>query len=235
MKTSKFATKKAIAFAQGFTKDHLSIVKTTWEKCYDIIAQARNLYIDAYMHCGCEGDYSKFTWYNDKDYSASYNIPNSECWNEKEADWDWNYVYKTIIEGMMRSKKAKGAKKTEKAIKKVAKTTGLINVTELMKEVAMLKVQIKDATGSKKKSLINDYNNKSKLLQAQLDHNNEILDAQAAQKKEAGIPESKEAARTERQKVYMKIHNMEKRGKVVPKELQDRLEYLKDFIKNYQK
>lgn len=235
MKTSKFATKKAIAFAQGFTQDHLSTVKTTWEKCYDIIAQARDLYIDAYMHCKRTGDYSEFTWHNNKDYKASYNIPNSECWDEKEADWDWNYVYKTIIEGMIRSKKAKGAKKIEKELKKVAKTTGMINVTELMKEVALLKVQIKDATGAKKKSLINDYNNKSKLLQAQLDHNNELLQEKEAKEKEANTPESKEAARAERQKVYMKIHNMEKRGKVVPKELQDRLEYLKDFIKNYQK
>lgn len=77
-------------------------------------------------------------------------IPNSEVFNERDHDWDWNYIYKTIIEWMMKKKKR---------VKKVK-----FNTKQIESRLNELRELIKTSKGSAKRKAVKEYNDLSKAL-----------------------------------------------------------------------
>lgn len=234
----KKASVKAIQYAQKLTTEKLPL-NSSWEKVGGVVLDARQLEISIYMHCKREGDYTdlSISKVGEDQYVDAWKLPNSECWDEKSCDFDWNYIYKYITEQLMKQRTSRASRQAAKQAKAAAKSTTVVDVTALMKEVALLRTRIKDSTGKEKRALIEEYNQKSKILDAQIERNNEIQ-KEAKQKEEekvqqaasADTPSDLKAARKERDRVYMRIRDKKVKGKEPKPEDVARYNYLVEYI-----
>lgn len=177
MATIKKASVKAIEFCQQLTTRPLG-KSTTWEQCYEIVADEACLTMDVYTHCTKTGDNTVVTLYKvvqdteDEELNV-WSIPNSEVFDGSVGDWDWFYIYKAVVEWYI-----KNAKKLNKGTKKKPSKKKVVDVSTLMKEVSELKTAIKEATDSAKKKLIVEYNEKSIILQEHIERTEAAAKAQ---------------------------------------------------------
>lgn len=179
MKTQKKASVKAQAFCSRLQGKEVA-KSTTWADCTDIIFEHFPYCYDMHTNCKSNGDNTIIKLYkgdNDEaskeDLIETFSLPNSEVFIEKEGDWDWPTVYKLLVEYFMKNWKA-----LTKGTKKKKKKTELVDTNALMTRVTELKAAIKTATGTEKKKLIKEYNEKSVLLDG-------ILEKKATEAKEA--------------------------------------------------
>lgn len=167
MATIKKASTKAIAYCQGLTTETLG-KSTTWEQLSDIIMTGFEISVDT--KTPRDGDCTIIRLYKvgvetGDEIIETWCLPNSEIFFEKEGDWDWALVYKTVVEYLVKNlKKINGGKKPR--AKKKLKSQ--VDTKSLAKEVSELKARIKKSTGSDKKKLIKEYNEKSLILQTEL-------------------------------------------------------------------
>lgn len=192
MATIKKASVKAIEYCQQLTTRTLG-KSTTWEQCFDIIMDGFECEVDT--HCLKSGDNTMIKLYKKDDATPInvWSIPNSEVFDEKIGDWDWAYIYKLLVEYLVKNLKKLNKGKALKSKKQ--KEPVKVDVTTLMTRVTELKGAIKNATGSEKKALIKEYNEKSQILQAELEKN-----AAAAAAKQEAAKASEEELRLLRNK-----------------------------------
>lgn len=224
MATNKKATLRAIKFCQGLTDKKLN-QKSTWQQLYDIIMEGFEWSI--YTHCKSEGDntiiqlYKQLNGNVENQLVQTWTLPNSVVYIEDEGDWDWNYLYKLLVEYLVKNLKKINSGKKIRARKKIKEET--INVESLMKEVLQIKNNIKEATGVQKKKLIAEYNEKSNLLQ-------NCIEKREKEEKEKQnslklSPEELKILRNKKSNLMQKIRNWTDKGKDVT-ELQIQLKQL---------
>lgn len=179
MKTQKKASVKAQAFCSKLQGKEVA-KSTSWADCTDIIFEYFPYCYDMHTSCKSNGDSTIIKLYKGDSNSASkedlietFSLPNSEVFIEKDGDWDWPTVYKLLVEYFMKNWKA-----LTKGTKKKKKKTEPVNADALMTRVTELRAAIKSATGTEKKKLIKEYNEKSVLLEG-------ILEKKAAETKVA--------------------------------------------------
>ena len=167
MATIKKASTKAISYCQGLTSETLG-KSTTWEQLSDIIMDGFEISVDT--KTPKDGDCTIIRLYKvgvaaGDEVIETWCLPNSEVFLEKDGDWDWALLYKTVVEYLVKNlKKINGGKKPK--AKKKPKTP--VDTKTLAKEVSAIKTRIKKSTGSEKKKLIKEYNEKSLMLQTEL-------------------------------------------------------------------
>ena len=71
------------------------------------------------MECGVEktGQITKGTIYRDKELVHTLEWSNEDAWNEKERDWDWNFVYREFLEHIIKTRMYKRPKVTKRSKK----------------------------------------------------------------------------------------------------------------------
>ena len=199
---SKRASIKAIEFAEK-KSGHLLAKNANWETVFDVVMEGYTYSV----YSKVEGDtiIKLFEEATDKQLEQ-FTIPNSEVFIDNE--WDWSYIFKTIVEWMMR--KRKGAKKVKMTQQQIT-----ARITELRKI-------INESKGAEKCKAIKEYNNLSKQV---------IVEPTA----EPVIPTvTLEDLRKQRMKLYMKISYSKKLHKPTA-ELEKQLEELRATIKNFKK
>ena len=184
MKTQKKASVKAQAFCSKLRGKEVA-KSTSWGDCTDIIFEHFPYCYDIHTNCKANGDNTIIKLYKGDNDSATkddiietFSLPNSEVFYEKEGDWDWPTIYKLLTEYFIKNWKAltKGTKKKKKKVEPV-------NTEALMNRVMELKAAIAKATGTEKKKLIQEYNEKSVLLDGILEKKaTEVKEAQEARK-----------------------------------------------------
>ncbi len=213
MRTPKKASVKAQAFCSKLQGSEVA-KSTSWGQCTDIIFENFPFCYDMHTNCKSMGDNTIIKLYKGDENTATkedlietFSLPNSEVFYEKEGDWDWPTVYKLLVEYFMKNWKAltKGTKK------KKAKKAEPVDTDALMKHVTELKAAIKGATGAEKKKLIEEYNEKSVLLDGIL----EKKAAEAKEAQEARKASADELTRLKRRKsaLMQKIKEWEAKGK----------------------
>jgi hypothetical protein len=58
---------------------------------------------------------TKCSIYRDKDILHTFEWTKAETWSDKDCDWDWNFIYKTALEHIIKTrmyKKSKTKRKT---------------------------------------------------------------------------------------------------------------------------
>ncbi len=215
-KTPKKASTKAIAFCSKLAGKELP-KSSSWEALSDIIMSNEfgpGFVWDLKTQCKSQGDSTIANLYKEpgekEDLVETFSWPNSEAYDEKECDWYWPFLYKQIVEYLMKNWKAltKGKKPKKKAPK--VETGKIVNVRDLMREVEILRGAIKDATGKEKKKLIAEYNEKSKLLNEQMEQNGKVMDEKKAAA-QADIA-TYESLRKRKQQLYHKVRNLTLKG-----------------------
>lgn len=199
---SKRASVKAIAYAEKKAGKTLA-KNSNWESIFDILMEGYTYSVYS-KHTGdtvvklYEGDA--------KDALEVFTIPNSEVFFDN--DWDWSYIFKTIIEWMMR--KRKGVKKVKLSQKQIKdRITELRNI-------------IKDTKGADKRKAIKEYNELSKHVIRE-------------EKPAAAAPQpSLQELRDLRRAFYTKISYARKKGRSTA-ELERQLFEIQKQIKNYKK
>lgn len=61
---------------------------------------------------------TKCSIYRDKDVLHTFEWAKAETWSDKDCDWDWNFIYKTVLEHIIKTrmyKKPKTKRKTNKS------------------------------------------------------------------------------------------------------------------------
>ena len=196
----KKASVKAIAYAEKKSGQQLA-KNANWETVFDILMEGYTYSV----YSKSEGDtvVKLFEEATDKQLET-FIIPNSEVFFDNE--WDWSYIFKTIIEWMMKSRK--GTKKVKLSQKQIAA------------RITQLREIIKSSKGSEKRKAIKEYNNLSKQV---------VAETKAAPA--PAVPTIKEL-RKQRSKLCMKIAYSKKLGRPT-EELEKQLEELRKTIKNY--
>lgn len=210
MKVAKKASVKAQAFCSKLEGKEVP-KSTTWEQCTDIIYKHFEYSYEMGSHCKRNGDNTVISIYKGGDTQPAemieeFSLPNSEIFYESEGDWDWPHVYKIVVECIM-----KNWKRLQKGTKKKIKKRAPVDVAALNVEVGQLRDAIKKATGSEKKHLIKEYNEKSKVLMAESEKNEAAMKAkQDAQK--ASVEELNELRRR-KSNLATKIRTWQSKGK----------------------
>lgn len=200
---SKRASVKAIAYAEKKAGKTLA-KNSNWESIFDILMEGYTYSVYS-KHTGdtvvklYEGDA--------KDALEVFTIPNSEVFFDN--DWDWSYIFKTIIEWMMR--KRKGAKKVK------------LSQKQIKDRITELRDIIKDAKGADKRKAIKEYNELSKHV---------IREEKPATTAPQQL--SIRELRDIRNSLYPKISYAKKRGRDTS-ELENKLKEIQKQIKNYKK
>lgn len=198
---SKRASVKAIAYAEK--KAGRTLAKNSnWESIFDILMEGYTYSVYS-KHTGdtvvklYEGDA--------KDALEVFTIPNSEVFFDN--DWDWSYIFKTIIEWMMR--KRKGTKKVK------------LSQKQIKSRIVELRDIIKDAKGADKRKAIKEYNELSKQI---------VEEKHQAPVIKVDIKD----LRKKRDNLSVRIWDWKKKNKDVS-ELEKQLQEIKEQIKNYKK
>lgn len=153
-KVGKKATTKAIAYCSKISGQELP-KSTSWATISEIILEG---YVyDIHTKCKSQGDITIMKLYKEEpeELIETFTIPNELVFIEKEGDWEWNYIWKTLAEFLMKYKPNRKAKK---------KKPVQVDQTQLATEINELREAIKTAKGFDKKKLIKVFNEKSKLV-----------------------------------------------------------------------
>ncbi len=196
---SKRASVKAIAYAEKKSGKVLA-KNANWETVFDILMEGYTYSV-----------YSKHTGdttvklYDEASDNIleTFTIPNSEVFFNNE--WDWSYIFKTIIEWMM--KKRKGSKKIK------------LSQKQIQKRIIELRDIIKETKGAEKRRAIKEYNELSKVV--------EHKPAPAPKPKEPTVEELRKL----RGKLCMKIAYSRKMGRPTT-DMEKQLEEIRAQIKN---
>ena len=199
---SKRASVKAIAYAEKKAGKTLA-KNSNWESIFDILMEGYTYSVYS-KHTGdtvvklYEGDA--------KDALEVFTIPNSEVFFDN--DWDWSYIFKTIIEWMMR--KRKGAKKVK------------LSQKQIKDRIVELRDIIKESKGADKRKAIKEYNELSKAV--------ERNEPQPQPQPQPSLQELRDLRRV----FYTKISYARKKGRSTV-ELERQLFEIQKQIKNYKK
>ena len=200
---SKRASIKAIAYAEKVSSTALA-KNANWETVFDTVMDGYEYSVQS--QCARTGDNTIIKLYKDDEVLETFTIPNSEVFDVVTYEWDWSYIFKTIVEWMM-SKRRK-PKKIKMSQKQIA-----LRIDELRKI-------IKESKGTEKRKAIKEYNTLSKLVVEE--HKPESTPTKP----------SIDELRKQRSKLCMKISYNKKLGRDVS-ELEVQLEELRKNIKNY--
>lgn len=163
MKTLRKASVKAVAYCSklsGMARSNF----TSWEQCMNLLLDSKNMQYGLSTYCKRNGDYTAITlWCGDK-ITDTFNVPNSECLDD-EGDWDMNYVSKYITEALMRQKRTSSRKAADKVIKQIKRGKS-VDHKALENSINELREKIRTATGKTKRALIDEFNNKARILNA---------------------------------------------------------------------
>lgn len=212
MKTQKKASTKAQSFCSKLQGKEVA-KSTTWADCTDIIFEHFAYCYDLHTNCKANGDNTIIKLYKGDENTATkddlietFSLPNSEVFIEKEGDWDWPTVYKLLVEYFIKNWKAltKGTKKKKKKAEPV-------DVDALMARVTELKEAIKTASGTEKKKLIKEYNEKSVLLDGIIER--KATEAKAAQEARKATEDELLKLRRRKQALSQKIKEWTTKGK----------------------
>ena len=125
--TQKKASVKAQAFCSKLQGKEVA-KSTSWADCTDIIFEHFPYCYDMHTNCKSNGDNTIIKLYKGDNDSASkedlietFSLPNSEVFFEKEGDWDWDLIYKDVLEAIIKDKLYKRPKIGKRAAAKLAK------------------------------------------------------------------------------------------------------------------
>lgn len=106
MKVGKKASVKAIKHCSDICKKELGAL-TSWEQCFNIIMEG--FIYDIHTDCQSRTDTTTIKLFKEpgekEDLIETFIIPNSDCYDWKSAEWNWNLIYKTLTEFLMKNRK----------------------------------------------------------------------------------------------------------------------------------
>lgn len=112
------ANTKTIKYCQKLQKDFSG---KTYGDCLDILMDG--FVYDLSTQCQSRGDYTIIRLYKTADdpeisdtLIEEFKEPNSNCYDWKQADWNWDFIYKYLVDWMLKNRK-NYAKKTRKSKK----------------------------------------------------------------------------------------------------------------------
>lgn len=161
MKVGKKASVKAIEYCSKLVERQLGL-STSWSECFDIIMEG--FIYDLHTTCKSMGDTTTIKLYKEPgekaDLIETFIFPNEEAYDWKDADWQWNFIYKQLTEWLM-----KNMKKIGKSKKKSKSKGPQMSEEEIQNKLSSLKSYIKTAKGKDKKKAIEEFNALSKKIE----------------------------------------------------------------------
>lgn len=109
---------------------------TTMDQAFVTLMNHWDMYIDV-----VNSDNSTVcTLYRDDDKPHTWKF--KDLWDSKEGDWDWNTIYKTVLEDIIRLKLHKRPKLGKRALKKLEEDKKTKKVEEVVEEVVVTKATL---------------------------------------------------------------------------------------------
>lgn len=102
MKVNKKASAKAIEFIAKLTKKEYP-KSTSWEEVFNILT-GTEFTLDIGAYCESQGDKTEISIYqNHTNNIWSESFKNPDMWDEKTTEFNWNAIYKTCSEILMKN------------------------------------------------------------------------------------------------------------------------------------
>lgn len=114
MKEQKKYTKKASA---RIMKEVIKVepkvsLNTSFDQAFCILMEHWNLTLGVEIHNKTKHDDTICTLYKDDEIATTWTMP--DIFDESVHDWDWNVIYKTVLEDIIKRRLYKRAKPTRK-------------------------------------------------------------------------------------------------------------------------
>lgn len=145
---TKNTIKSASAPIIKFAEKQMGVImspRSNWEEVYNVLA--RDFIADIYTHCRKAGDNTIYSLYKgDETLIHNFDWPNDKAYIRTEGDWNWNFIYKEVVNWLYQNRKQVYTKSTK------------LNKKAIKERMSSLLIQIKTAKGTTRTKLIDEYN-----------------------------------------------------------------------------
>ena len=91
--------------------------KTTYQQAFDILMEKWDLELSLEK----DGNIIKSSIHKDGTISHSFVWSIKEAWNDKEYDFEWNFIYRTVLEHISKTRMYKRPKISKRELARIAK------------------------------------------------------------------------------------------------------------------